>query len=194
MVGTRFLRIGLLLSIIFVSTKQLSAQVEFARSLTLGSSYTYIFDQQEVFTNTFVWYHEFTWNTNIALEVLPKWHLGFAYMNIHTRSTRPGSAKGNYNMFSAFSQYDLFWVKKWRWFVEANYSYGDYCTCGREDPYKVPGLHYLGIGAGAELPLYKRLRLDLAFNNYQILNDINRKYNYTQYIIGLNYRLGKPVD
>jgi hypothetical protein len=192
----RYSLLGLLLNIILISVapSKLSAQKgNFARSATVGSSYTYIFDRRMVDVNTFSRYHEFTWNTNIAIEVLPKWYLGFAYMDIRTYSTRNRGQRGKHNMTSIFSQYDIFTHKSKRFFAEAAYSYGNFCTCGLKDPYKLSGLNYLGLGAGVELPLYKKLKLDIAFSNHVILQDVKRKYNFTQYVVGLNYRFGKQL-
>jgi hypothetical protein len=47
------------------------------------------------------------------------------------------------------------------------------------------------MGLGYDLPIKKirNLYLDLSFISYAILNNIEERYLYTQYIIGLNYRL-----
>ncbi len=51
------------------------------------------------------------------------------------------------------------------------------------------------MGAGFNIKLNKNrgnnLFLELAFFNYHGLNSIEAQSNYTQYILGLNYRFGK---
>lgn len=171
---------------LFIATPVLG-QKKFARSLTIGSSYTYIFNKTETTSGVMAITHqEFTWNTNIALEVLPRWYLGFMYLNIRSISELNVNRKSQHDLFGVFSQYDFILPNEnSRLFGELQYKYGDYCTCGEFDPFALPDLHYLGLGIGAELPIYKRLRLDLAFYNSLILNEVPLKYNFTQYVIGL---------
>lgn len=184
-------RITLVASIYLLSLSNLYGQDRFARSLTLGTSYTYIWNQTSIAPSVNETTHqEFTWNTNIALEVLPKWHLGFQYMNIRSISERNANRQSQHQLFGLFNQYDFYTSQNGiRLFGEAQYKYGDYCTCGQLDPFVLEDLHYLGLGGGVEVPLYKRLKLDLAFYNSVILNNVPLKYNFTQYVIGLNYRL-----
>ncbi|GAB4405578.1 MAG: hypothetical protein OHK0039_06700 [Bacteroidia bacterium] len=36
------------------------------------------------------------------------------------------------------------------------------------------------------------LYLEMGFYNYHLFTDAPRKYNYTQYVLGLTYVLGRP--
>jgi hypothetical protein len=81
--------------------------------------------------------------------------------------------------------------KKNSFLLEAGLMYGNYCTCEDDDPFKRDGLYYLDLGGSFEMQLSKRIYLDMGFNVYNILNDVKGKYAYTQYIVGLNYTIGK---
>jgi len=166
-------------------------QGQFAKSLTLGTSYTYIWNRTELAPNFRpITYREFIWNTNIALEVFPKWHLGFMYLHVNTISEVNTIRRQQHNIFGLFSQYDLYTTEdNWRVFAEVQYAYGDFCTCGNLDPYREQDIHYLGLGLGGEVPISKRWWLDLAAYSSLILNDIPSKYNFTQYVVGINYKL-----
>jgi hypothetical protein len=168
-------------------------QDQFARSLTVGTSYTYIWDRSNLAQGVNpISYQEHTWNANIALEILPRWHFGLMYLNVNTTSELNAERRARSQLFGVFNQFDILPIKekrRSRIFGEVQYLYGDHCTCGELDPFPRSGLHYISLGGGVEIPLYKQLRLDLAFYSANILNDVPLKYNFTQYVIGLNYRL-----
>lgn len=181
--------------LVLVTWLPMQAQLKPFQVLTLGSSMTYIPNR---FTPDFekpYWHHEWTWSSNIALEVLPKWHLGFGYLHVWSSSNEFMTIRTQHNIYNLFSQFDVVVQEGWRVFVEGSYSYGDYCTCGMRGaiPYKLPELTYLGLGIGAEFRIKKRLNLDIALNLNSILNDVPNKYNYNYYILGLNYRLGRSL-
>ena len=81
----------------------------------------------------------------------------------------------------------MFSSQKSNVFVELSGNKGNYCTCYPNFPYTRENLYYLGIGGGVNFRLHKQFFLDIGFTNYDILNNIKEKYNYTQYIIGINY-------
>jgi hypothetical protein len=140
-------------------------------------------------------YNEYTWNFNAAFSIAKGLLAGGQIMTIFASGTRIENEF--FHIYGAFVQYDFFAYTKSKasLFIETSFNTGDYLTAGWEDPYRREGLYYYGFGGGLELPLSKvskRLFLDLSFYNYHILNKIHDKYNYTQYIVGLNYHIGKP--
>jgi len=141
-------------------------------------------------------YKEFTWNINLATNISKRVNLGIQVLNIYTSGTHIDNS--NYLIYGLFSQYNFLGGKKTptKLFIEGSINKGNYYTGGTLDPYLKEGLYYVGCGMGLDIPLRnisKNLFLDVAFMNYWILNDIFDKYNYTQYIIGLNYYIGKRV-
>ncbi len=162
-------------------------------NLTAGSSLTYIWNSNvsdyPVGKN---FYEEYTWNLNIATSINKRIMAGFQVLNIFTSGTHVNNE--NYLMYGFFSQFDFFSKKKVSLFAELSINRGDYCTCGHIDPYRKNNIWYMGFGGGLEVPIKtisENLFLDLSWINYQILNKIKTKYNFTQYIIGLNYHIGK---
>jgi hypothetical protein len=164
-------------------------KLKFAERLIYGSSLTYILHNDENFRE--IKFHEFTWNNNIAVNITPALYFGIGYMFVHTRGSMvfPNSPnKENYNLTSAFLQYDFIPNEKMRIFPEVSWSYGNYCFCGIEDPEKIEGLHYLGLGAGLDYPITDRLSIDVAMMFYNIVSDIDiRKGDYNIYTLGLNF-------
>jgi hypothetical protein len=149
--------------------------------LRLGGSFTYIW-QNEVGL-----YHERTLNLNAAWVFRERWSVGVSGMQLWTRSDLSG--RNRYNLAGIFGQYDLFRDPDVRLFPEVGLYRGDYCTCGDLDPYRTPGNWYWSLGGGVVFPFGKRAAFELGFVNYQIFNQIADKYNFTQYILGLEYDL-----
>ncbi len=80
-------------------------------------------------------------------------------------------------------------------FFELNYSQGDYCYCGPDDPYRYPNLHYIGFGGGMDYPIRKsNLYAHLGGILHVIVGSPEDKYHFVIYKIGLSYRLGKPKN
>ena len=156
--------------------------------LIIGNSLTYIWETNDDISSR---YNEFTWNKNISINLTPTIYAGLSYQNIRTKGSiiNNSSTTKNYQLIGAFFQYDFLPKMKNKLVVEASWNYGNFCTCGNEDPYKENGLNYIGIGGGYEVPLSKIISLDLSFIAYNILEEIDSKYSYTQYIIGLNFDL-----
>jgi hypothetical protein len=167
----------------------------FLNSLVVGSSLTYIWntndDDYPVGTNL---YEEYTWNLNVAVPLNKRFMVGAQWLNLFTKGTHVPDR--NYMIYGLYTQYDFFAKIKSpvSMFLEMSINRGDYGTLGHLDPYRMKGLWYHGFGGGFEFPvrpISERLFFELSFQNYMILNKIQTKYNYTQYILGLNYRFGK---
>jgi hypothetical protein len=168
----------------------------FFNSFKVGSSLTYIFDKNTIdYPEGEHLYKEYTWNINFAASITKHLDVGLQFMNIFTSGTHVNN--NYYTIYGAFAQYDLLANRSPRYslFLESSINRGNYCTAGHLDPYKKNNIWYAGLGAGIELPadfLLPGLGLELSFFNYQIINQIQTKYNFTQYIVGLNYHIGKP--
>lgn len=189
--------------LLFIAITGLKAQKNeyFFNNFTAGSSLTYIWDS-EIYGNTYTgapgeykWF-EYTWNINFAASLSEKMQIGVQVLNIFTSGTR---IENSYNtIYGVFAQYDFFSKipHRRKLFIDMSFNRGNYFTGDILDPYTREGLWYHGMGGGVELPLSKRnkrIYIDLSFYNYWILNKIEKKYNYTQYVIGLNYHIGKPL-
>ena len=153
--------------------------------IVFGQSLTLIPDAFER-PNRF--YHkEYTWNTNLSVNINQRLRVGMQYLAIFT--TQNNQNQQRFQMFGASVQYNLIpnLFTNGRFYAEINGNKGNYCTCDPDVPYRKDGLNYLGYGFGFDIPIRKWVHLDLAFLNYNILNKIEGKYNYTQYIIGLDF-------
>jgi hypothetical protein len=163
----------------------------FLDRLILGSSLTIIPDDSYKLPNSSGTYNrwEYTWNTNLAIDISRRWRFGFQYLSIYAK--KYASIKENFFITGSFLQYNFIPknLKRYRIYVETSYNLGNYCTCGEEEPYKKDNLKYLGLGAGADFRITDWLHFDFAVANYDILNKILGKYNYTQYIFGFEFAL-----
>ena len=171
------------------------SQGEFGKTFIAGTSLTFIPDFN---TNPSVAdynYFEYTWNLNVAVSLNKRFYTGVQALTIFTNGSRVEN--NTYFIMGLFGQFNFIPKNKFRFFAELSINTGDYCTCGNLDPFKQANLVYLGWGAGFDLPmkfLSKNLYLDLSLIAYLILNDIENKHGFTQYIIGINYRFGKQVS
>ena len=146
-----------------------------------GTSLTYIWDTEPHL------YQEWTFSFNMAFPFKERFRFGINTFSIFTKS--PLSGENRYFLFGGFSQFDFFPKEKYRFYAELSLYHGNYCTCEPDDPYKKPGLIYLGIGGGFDLAIRNDLHLDLAFLNHQILDRVKSSYAYTQYVIGIDFYL-----
>ena len=94
------------------------------------------------------------------------------------------------------SDSDIFSEKRGRLYIETSFNKSNLLLLKNVyHAQKIDNIYYLGIGGGVNLALSKNkgsnLFLELAFFNYHVLNKIEFKSNYSQYIIGVNYRFGK---
>ncbi len=161
----------------------------FFKTIVFGSSITYIWDNY----NNHI-FQEYTWNVNGAISLHKQLFLGVQVLTIFNSSIK--NDWNNFYMYGLFGQFDFFPKQKFRLFIETSINNGNYCTCSNLDPYLKNNLLYIGFGLGSDIPLKflsDKLFLDISFYNYLILNKIKTKYNYTQYIIGINYHFGKKI-
>jgi hypothetical protein len=183
---------NLLIFVFLVSSTSLFSQEEYERTfadgIIIGSSFTYIrYGEKDIEYK----YHELTSNVNVSVPVYKNIYAGLSFLNINTISSQIGieKTKNRYYMAGAFAQYDFLKKRKDRLIGEISYHYGDYCLCGKEDPYKSPKLSYFGFGGSYDWHIIKGLYLDMGFNVYTIINKRERKDIFTQYIFGLNYQI-----
>jgi len=189
-------KIILHLSLIFLCTGMNAQEEEVAgQNLFLGASFTYIpnfevdpfgFGEEYVF-------HESTLNINLGVQIHKNIRLGLTGMHIRTNSKY--SEKEQQYILGGSVKYlfnDL--QDKTRFYLETGFYKGNYCTCLSDnrgdpiqEPYKREGLSYWGFGGGVERKLSKHFQLDLGFYNFLILQNIPPKYNFTQYVIGIDY-------
>lgn len=164
------------------------AQRFFADYMIVGSSLTYMRNSNQDSYKADYGYDEYTWNMNVGIRVSKRLFTGLQVLNIY--SSKISTKKDYYTVYGLFTQYDFFSKKTHRLFAEISLNRGNYCTCS-DLPVKVDDLYYIGTGIGYDFPLkwIPNLYLDLSFINYFILNKIEDKYSYTQYIVGLNYRM-----
>jgi len=165
----------------------------FNRNMIIGTSLTYMLDQNSDMLNSTYKYHELTWNANISVSINKRIFLGMQYLSINTKETN--KANEHYDIYGLFLQYNFLKNRKNRLFIENSISKGNYCMCDNEEYEKIENLYYLGIGIGYDLSLNKFLNglyLDLSFLKYIThIQSYKIQSYYTQYIIGLNYRFGK---
>lgn len=136
-----------------------------------------------------VLYREYTWNLNASISLNEKWRVGAQHLLIRG-TTDNVTVKAN--LLGVFGQYNLVSAsKKNRLFIEGDLAYGNYCTCGDSFPYKRNGLTYWGWGVGYNRSLSKNLVLEIGINAYYNLQSVPDKYSYTQYVVGLEYRIFK---
>lgn len=156
----------------------------------LGTSVTYILDSYPLPTNLTrdYTYQEVTTNLNFGIDVYKGIRVGFQNLLINAARS---DEKERFNITGGFLQYGFKRKTGSRIYLEGSYNTGNYCTCKDEEPYKRPQLDYYGIGAGYDWKLTNWLHLDLGFFNYNIIDDEPGKYNFTQYVIGLDFQLAK---
>ncbi len=161
----------------------------FTKSLIVGSSLTFIQEKSDKIIG--YKYNEYTWNINMAVSLNKRAFLGLQYLNIHSNGTNVSPE--NYGIYGVFGQVNLLRKSRNRLFVESSINRGNYFTNYDTDPYKKEDLYYLGFGSGYDLSLDKfvpNLYADFSFIYYLIINPLDNKTGYSQYIIGLNYRFG----
>ena len=183
------LKIKIIIIALFFTTIANAQNLKFGERIIAGSSLTYMLHRNEDLPKTN--FHEFTWNNNIAVNLNQSLYFGLGYLYLYTKGSVVfpySDHKETYNITTAFLQYDFLPKQKNRAFAEVSFGYGNYCFCKSEDPFKVEGLYYLGLGGGYEWAFSKRFSLDVAFMAYDVLNYKDAyQFNYTQYVVGLNF-------
>lgn len=157
--------------------------------IILGTSVTLISDEHENVNapKQKEYIKEYTWNTNLSLEINRYFRMGFQYMYIQEKSKYFDNQK--YFIAGTYIQFNPLATKTPpnRIYIENSLNIGNKCTCGNDKQFKLDNLKYWGLGFGGDIKLTNWLHLDLAFHNYIILNKIEGKYNWTQYIVGLDF-------
>jgi hypothetical protein len=186
---------ALLVSIFLILFQVLTySQKEFGKTFIAGTSLTFIPEIENDPLLSQYNYFEYTWNLNAAVSISKRIFIGVQALTIFTNGSRVEN--NTYFIMGLFGQFNFIPKQKFRFFAELSINTGDYCTCGNLDPFRVEDLVYLGWGGGFDLPLKfisRNLYIDLSFIAYLILNEIENKLGFTQYIIGINYRFGKQV-
>jgi len=167
----------------------------FGKTLEIGSSLTYIWDDNNRPPGDFL-YSELTWNVNVKMKLHKRVWLGAQIAPIFTRTRNFSTvSKENYNLFGIMTQFDFVSKKEVQLFGEVSLNRSNFLNQYFSNPTKMEGLSYFGFGGGGNILINKKFKqnlfLEISFFNYYLLNDIPNKSNYTQYIVGLNYRLGK---
>ncbi len=185
------IRVGVILVLSFVfSISSLSQNAErqsnFGKDLYVGISGTYIHDSQNLYHK----FHEFTFSSRVGMSFSKVLVGGVQVLSIYVTGTQIDSEY--FFLKGAYLQYDFLGKLTDRLYAELSYSYGDYCTCSDGDPYREVGLSYLGLGVGGDLALgEKGFYVSGAFVTYYIINDLEGKYNYNIYKVGLKYRISR---
>ncbi|HMQ85878.1 MAG TPA: hypothetical protein PKA00_23415 [Saprospiraceae bacterium] len=183
----RNISLTMLLSLALATS--LWAQPYFGKELIVGSSLTYIWDGDREIVNNY--FHEFTWDKTIAVQISRPLFMGLSYKNIYTSGSSYFEQEdngGTYFLVGVFGLYELHSLDRSRFFIEMSYSLGNYCDCGPFDPYKSSTLlSYFGVGGSVSWPIWKDLFLDIGFTLQPI---IGKRGNYNIYNIGVNYFLG----
>ena len=186
-------------TLLFSQTIKDSTEKYFGRSYEVGTSLTYIWDWDGNYTPGVYRYDELTWNMNANMRLHERFWFGVQVAPIFTKTFIGGITKrNNYNFYGLCLQGDVFTNENGRIYLETSFNRSNMLNTYNNingGQVKIEGINYLGMGGGFNLLLnkngLKNLYLELAFFNYHVLNKIEYKSNYTQYIFGLNYRLGK---
>lgn len=172
----------------------------FAKTFVVGGSYTRMADVNDDKKAGTHYFNENTINVNVMMSLTKRFWLGLQVKPIFTKQyILGGITKSFYNFNGLFTQFDIVNKNGFRIYLETSLNLSDYCSCAKEnawdDPIRKKGLLLWGGGGGLEFNLNpkkaKNIFLEMAFFNYVILQKIPYKYNYTQYILGLNYKFGK---
>jgi len=162
------------------------AQSGLGQRIIIGNSLTLIIDADKQIDSRFT---EFTWNKDIATNINRRLYFGISNKSIFTKGAfyDDRSTKNKYFISGAFLQYDFLGAKKDRIYAEVSFNYGNYCTCGDGEYYSKEWLHYVGIGAGYDLPLGNFFSLNIAWVSYIIVKHFEERDWINHYEIGLNF-------
>lgn len=167
----------------------------FFKKFEIGTSLTYIWDAEDAAAG--YRYDEFSWNLNAKVSVSKRLYFGVQAIPIHTKNRKGGYVTNeNYTFVGLLSMFKFIDSEDFSFHIEMSLNRSNMFHSLITDPSKKPGINYIGYGLGGDIALTKksgsRLFLEWGFYNYSILNKIDFKSNYTQYILGLNYHFGKP--
>jgi len=188
------IRVFIITILLLLFHNPIISQSDFGKTFIVGTSLTFIPEIENDPSLSQYNFFEYTWNLNAAVSISKRIYTGVQALTIFTNGSRVEN--NTYFIMGLFGQFNFIPKQKFRFFAELSINTGNYCTCGNLDPFRVENLVYFGWGGGFDLPmkfLSKNLYLDLSFVAYLILNDVENKYGFTQYILGINYRFGKQV-
>ena len=133
---------------------QLEKSAKFPVEFVVGTSYTYIWNTENSLGLNTQKYNEHTVNINFAVSFTNRFWIGIQALSIFTKQNMGlATNRSNYTILGAFLQYSFLKQDNWKIYAETSFNYGDYCTCGKKDPYREKGLTYFGLGLGSQLPL-----------------------------------------
>ncbi len=166
----------------------LNAQKYFGDYFMVGSSLTYIPQVTKDDYGNYWGYTELTWNINWGIRINKRIFAGLQLLNIY--ASEVGTPKETYHIYGLFTQYDFLPNKRSRLFIELSLNRGDYSIMPKV-PIRKKNLYYLGSGLGYELPIKQipNLYLDCSFLIYARPDKITSENWYTQYVVGLNYKI-----
>ena len=165
----------------------------FSKTLEVGTSATYIWNNYNK-PGDFL-YNELTWNLNAKMKLNNRFWLGIQAAPIFTwtRDLKQTTTE-NYHLYGMTVQFDVVSKKKHQIYIETILNRTNLLIL-KEYNTRQAGIYYFGFGGGINLLLNEKgkqnLFLEIGMNNSFILNNIKDKSYYTQYIVGVNYRLGK---
>lgn len=164
----------------------------YSQGIKFGFNASYIIDDQVTFNSPLEGYHLLQLHGNTQYYLTPSHSLGLQYIHILTygSSYKISEDKEQYYILGAFYQYDIIPKSNFEVFPEISLLYGNYCPCGKTDPYKVSGLVYFGYGLGVDIPLGKGFSLDLGLHYYRPILNFPKKTDIHaagQYVLGIGY-------
>ena len=175
----------LLLSLI---PSAVSSQSDLFTRLNFRSTGTYLGDWRREQDLRF---HETIWNTQVATSLTKSLYIGAQASVLFTSGNTIESA--NYTAWGPFIQYDFVPQKDYRIYLEANYSWGDYCPCGNmsEDHYR-RDVNYLGIGLGFDKHIAdSKFFFTISVIFQEVLGKIPEETGHNYYRLGIGYDFGK---
>lgn len=154
-------------------------------ALKVGTSFTYIWNESED--------KEYTWRLNAAWQFSSRFSAGVNLMNIWNESPLRDQQLIHAVVAGPFGQFKLTDSRVWDLYAETGIFVGNYCSCLDlyEVPYKRNGLVYWANAIGVNVRINRFIQLDMALADHIIFNRVPKKYNFTQYIIGLDFLLLK---
>ncbi|MFD1551546.1 hypothetical protein DNU06_03420 [Putridiphycobacter roseus] len=167
-----------------------SNKAYFGKRFEVGTSLTYFSDNGD--QSGIYKYQEFSWNVNVKMSLSKRFSFGLQVIPILTKTYKGGlSKKEPFNFYGFFVQGNVLTVQNFNFLLETSFNQSNMLQNILGEPKTEEGIYYWGFGGSAELYSKKRWGFEIGFYNYQILNKIEYKSNYTQYILGVNYRIGK---
>jgi hypothetical protein len=165
-----------------------SSQSDLFTRLNFRSTGTYVGDWRREWD---LRYHETIWTTQVATSLTKSLYFGVQASVIFTSGNTIESS--NYTAWGPFVQYDFVPEKEYSLFLEANYSWADYCPCGNmsEDFYR-RDVNYLGIGAGFDKHLgQSKFFITGSILFQEVLKKIPEEEGFNYYRLGIGYDFGK---